>query len=120
VGAEPQVLSALPPNKLEVSTYSPPTSQTNGHKVGVGLLLAYSRNGQGEEVEVSDIIPAFSAAESNQFDVGDVVLSIDGISVRRMPLAEVKKLTIGEVGTTVQFIMRSHTEVSSFVAKPLS
>ena len=119
VRGEPQVLSALPPYKLEVSTYSPPTSQTNGQKVGVGLLLAYSRNGQGEEVEVSDIIPAFSAAESNQFDVGDVVLCIDGISVRRMPLAEVKKLTIGEVGTTVQFIMRSHTEVLSFVAKPL-
>ena len=87
-------------------------------KVGIGLLLGNSENGMGQDVQVCEIIPGLSAEESDQFDVGDVVLFIDGVLVRGMPLAEVKILTIGEVGTTVTLIMRSLTEVSSFVAQP--
>lgn len=64
-----------------------------------------------------EIIPGLSAAESNQFDVGDVVLYIDEVLVRSITLVEVKILTIGEVGTTVTLVMRSVTEVSSFVAQ---
>ena len=87
-------------------------------KVGIGLLLGNSENGMGQDVQVCEIIPGLSAEESDQFDVGDVVLFIDGVLVRGMPLADVKILTIGEVGTTVTLIMRSLTEVSSFVVQP--
>ena len=69
-------------------------------------------------MEVLEIVPGLSADESNQFDVGDVVLYIDGILVQHMPLAQVQQLTIGEVGTTVTLIMRSLAEVSPFVAQP--
>ena len=72
----------------------------------------------GLDVEVLEIIPGLSADESNQFDVGDVVLYVDGKLVQGMPLAQVKQLTIGEVGTTVTLIMRSLAEVSPFVSQP--
>jgi hypothetical protein len=74
----------------------------------------------GLDVEVLEIIPGLSADESNQFDVGDVVLYVDGKLVQGMPLAQVKQLTIGEVGTTVTLIMRSLAEVSPFALKTIT
>ena len=87
-------------------------------KVGIGLLLGSTGKGMGLDVEVLEIMPGLSADESNQFDVGDVVLYVDGKLVQGMPLAQVKQLTIGEVGTTVTLIMRSLAEVAPFVAQP--
>jgi len=91
-----------------------------GDKVGIGLLLGNTKNGEGQDVEVCEIIPGFSAEESNQFDVGDRVL-IDGIRVHQeagIPLKEVRRLTMGEVGEEVILIMRSVSEVSTFVDQP--
>ncbi len=68
---------------------------------------------QGNEVVVSEIVPSFAAAKSNQFDVGDIVLSIDNVLVSNIPLSEVKNLTIGRVGTEVNLMMRSPTEVDT-------
>ena len=93
--------------------YVPPPPPKSHDKWGIGLLLGNTQDGTGQDVEVCDIIPGFAAEHSDQFDVGDVVLFIDGILVRGMPLAEVKQLTIGEVGTEVTLIMRSFIEVSS-------
>jgi len=93
--------------------YVPPPPPRSHDKWGIGLLLGNTQDGTGQDVEVCEIIPGFAAEHSDQFDVGDVVLFIDGILVRGMPLAEVKQLTIGEVGTEVTLIMRSFIEVSS-------
>ena len=62
---------------------------------------------------VGEIVPGFAAADSNQFDVGDVVLSIDNVKVSCMPLADVKRLTIGRAGSKVTLIMHSPTEVNA-------
>ena len=62
---------------------------------------------------VGEIVPGFAAADSNQFDVGDVVLSIDNVKVSYMPLADVKRLTIGRAGSKVSLIMHSPTEVDT-------
>ena len=62
---------------------------------------------------VSEIVPSFAAAASNQFDVGDIVLSINNVRVSNVSLSEVKNLTIGQVGTEVNLIMRSPTEVDT-------
>ncbi len=62
---------------------------------------------------VGEIVPGFAAADSNQFDVGDVVLSIDNVKVSNMPLADVKRLTIGRAGSKVTLIMHSPTEVNA-------
>jgi len=64
-------------------------------------------------VVVGEIVPGFAAADSNQFDVGDVVLSIDNVKVSNMPLADVKRLTIGRAGSKVTLIMHSPTEVNA-------
>ena len=62
---------------------------------------------------VGEIVPGFAAADSNQFDVGDVVLSIDNVKVSYMLLADVKRLTIGRAGSKVSLIMHSPTEVDT-------
>ena len=62
---------------------------------------------------VSEIVPSFAAAESNQFHVGDIVLSINNVLVSNIPLSEVKNLTIGRVGTEVNLMLRSPTEVDT-------
>jgi hypothetical protein len=64
-------------------------------------------------VVVSEIVPSFAAAESNHFHVGDVVLSINNVLVSNIPLSEVKNLTIGRVGTEVNLMLRSPTEVDT-------
>jgi C-terminal processing protease CtpA/Prc len=68
---------------------------------------------QEHDVVVGEIVPGFAAADSNQFDVGDVVLSIDNVKVSNMPLADVKRLTIGRAGSKVTLIMHSPTEVNA-------
>ena len=68
---------------------------------------------QEHDVVVGEIVPGFAAADSNQFDVGDVVLSIDNVKVSCMPLADVKRLTIGRAGSKVSLIMHSPTEVDT-------
>jgi hypothetical protein len=47
---------------------------------------------QGMDVEVVNIVPGFAAFESNQFDIGDLVLTIDNTPVhlaRLSPLAAI-------------------------------
>jgi C-terminal processing protease CtpA/Prc len=68
---------------------------------------------QEHDVVVGEIVPGFAAADSNQFDVGDVVLSIDNVKVSYMLLADVKRLTIGRAGSKVSLIMHSPTEVDT-------
>ena len=62
---------------------------------------------------VSEIVPSFAAAASNQFHVGDIVLSINNVLVSNISLSEIKNLTIGRVGTEVHLMMRSPTEVDT-------
>lgn len=44
------------------------------HLLGVRCL-------QGPDIEVVNIVPGFAAYDSNQFDIGDLVLTIDNVPV---------------------------------------
>ena len=99
------------PSRPSRPQYEPPLRKSYNELVGVGLLLEKTSGGSGSDVEVVDIVPEFAAAESNQFDVTDIILSIDGVPVSGLPLQEIKNLTIGRPGTDVTFVMRSLIEV---------
>jgi len=88
--------------------------QKHAEDVWVHALSCHLTAFQQElDVVVAAIVPGFAAADSNQFDVGDIVLSIDNVLVSSIPLSEVKQLTIGKVGTQISLIMRSPTEVNT-------
>eukprot|EP00802_Teleaulax_amphioxeia_P007579 Tamp_07586.p1 GENE.Tamp_07586~~Tamp_07586.p1 ORF type:complete len:634 (+),score=75.41 Tamp_07586:51-1952(+) len=113
---EPQQMPQIeaPPQPEFVPQVRPARTEAPaiGDLVGIGLVLESTRDWSGQELDVvvAAIVPGFAAADSNQFDVGDIVLSIDNVLVSSIPLSEVKQLTIGKVGTQISLIMRSPTE----------
>jgi C-terminal processing protease CtpA/Prc len=54
---------------------------------------------------VERIVPGFAAESSGRFEVGDIVLAIDGQDVEAYSLVEIKSLTIGTEGTSVSLDM---------------
>jgi C-terminal processing protease CtpA/Prc len=70
-----------------------------GRGVGIGLNLA--RRDSGSTTFVESIVPGFAAENSGRFMVGDLVETIDGVSVREFTLDGLKELTIAAEGTTV-------------------
>lgn len=91
---------------------APMTMPARQDKVGIGLQLENTEDGRGQDVEIYSIVPGFAAADSQLFDVGDLVRQIDGRKVTGMSLPDIKNLTIGEPGTKITLIMRSLIEVS--------
>jgi len=99
----PMISSPMIVSPIAASSYLPESGARE--MVGVGLRLKTAHN--GHDVEVQDIVRGLAAAESNYFRVGDHIILIDGISVRGMPLSQVRSLVLGEAGSRVAFVMRS-------------
>ena len=101
----PMIASPMIASPIAASSYLPESGARAREMVGIGLRLGTAHNGQ--DVEVLDIVRGLAAAESNYFRVGDQIMLIDGISVRGMPLSQVRSLTLGEAGSRVILVMRS-------------
>ena len=62
-----------------------------------------------EEAFVKEVVVGGSASREGSAQVGDVILSVDGISVSGSDLGKMRNLILGEIGTfvTLQFMRRS-------------
>jgi C-terminal processing protease CtpA/Prc len=99
----PLIASPMIASPIAASSYLPESGARE--MVGIGLRLGIADNGR--DVEVLDIVRGLAAAESNYFRVGDRIILIDGISVRGMPLSQVRSLVLGDVGSRVALVMCS-------------
>ena len=85
------------------SEYQKLLDEQSGDAVGIGVLL--QEDSSGDYAAVVQVYPD-SAAESAGLQPGDLILEVDGSSVRGMELEEVSDALIGEKGTAVSLVYR--------------
>ncbi|MDH3845133.1 MAG: PDZ domain-containing protein [Myxococcales bacterium] len=78
---------------------------------GIHARLAYSEGGGLRVVDT----PPGGAASLAGLQTDDVILSINGESVREMPYAEIVERLLGPVGSSVQLEIFRKGEVKTFV-----
>ena len=81
------------------------TSQ--GSRVGLGLVLEQLDS----EIILRDLVPGLAAWNSGQLHPGDVMVSVDGLSVDGYDLDQIKTLTVGNVGSSCQVQVRRDGKV---------
>lgn len=85
------------------SEYQKLLDEQSGDAVGIGVLL--QEDSSGDYAAVVQVYPD-SPAESAGLQPGDLILEVDGSSVRGMELEEVSDALIGEKGTAVSLVYR--------------
>ena len=85
------------------SEYQKLLDEQSGDAVGIGVLL--QEDSSGDYAAVVQVYPD-SPAESAGLQPGDLILEVDGNSVRGMELEEVSDALIGEKGTAVSLAYR--------------
>ncbi len=85
------------------SEYQKLLDEQSGDAVGIGVLL--QEDSSGDYAAVVQVYPD-SPAESAGLQPGDLILEVDGNSVRGMELEEVSDALIGEKGTAVSLVYR--------------
>ena len=85
------------------SEYQKLLDEQSGDAVGIGVLL--QEDSSGDYAAVVQVYPD-SPAESAGLQRGDLILEVDGSSVRGMELEEVSDALIGEKGTAVSLVYR--------------
>ena len=85
------------------SEYQKLLDEQSGDAVGIGVLL--QEDSSGDYAAVVQVYPD-SPAESAGLQPGDLILEVDGSSVRGMELEEVSDALIGEKGTAVNLVYR--------------
>lgn len=85
------------------SEYQKLLDEQSGDAVGIGVLL--QEDSSGDYAAVVQVYPD-SPAESAGLQPGDLILEVDGSSVRGMELEEVSDVLIGEKGTAVSLVYR--------------
>lgn len=85
------------------SEYQKLLDEQSGDAVGIGVLL--QEDSSGDYAAVVQVYPD-SPAESAGLQPGDLILEVDGSSVRGMELEEVSDALIGEKGTAVSLAYR--------------
>ena len=85
------------------SEYQKLLDEQSGDTVGIGVLL--QEDSSGDYAAVVQVYPD-SPAESAGLQPGDLILEVDGSSVRGMELEEVSDALIGEKGTAVSLVYR--------------
>ncbi len=94
----------MDPRQFEVLT-----SQTSGELSGVGIRLQADE--QTGAITVVEPIPNSPAARAG-IQVGDRILSIDGVSTEGMTLEEASNLIRGEVGTRIVLRLQRQSEAA--------
>lgn len=85
------------------SEYQKLLDEQSGDAVGIGVLL--QEDSSGDYAAVVQVYPD-SPAESAGLQPGDLILEVDGSSVRGMELEEVSDALIGVKGTAVSLVYR--------------
>lgn len=78
-----------------------------GSRVGLGLVLEQLDS----EIILRDLVPGLAAWNSGQLHPGDVMVSVDGLSVDGYDLDQIKTLTVGNVGSSCQVQVRRDGKV---------
>lgn len=85
------------------SEYQKLLDEQSGDAVGIGVLL--QEDSSGDYAAVVQVYPD-SPAQSAGLQPGDLILQVDGSSVRGMELEEISDALIGEKGTAVSLVYR--------------
>ena len=113
-----QAPSSLPEDTPPPSGHSPATSpraaapkttatETGGLGIGVTAIMGTDRVQTG--LRVSKIVAGGAAAESGVIEIGDRLLSVDGVDVCALPLKELAEHHIrGEKGSSVDLTLSSN------------
>jgi C-terminal processing protease CtpA/Prc len=81
--------------------------------VGLGINVTVSADGSSA-ASIIDIVPGMSAALCGMINVGDEVLSIDGMSAYGKSTDELKSIISGKRGTRVQVAFRRGMDHSEY------
>jgi C-terminal processing protease CtpA/Prc len=72
-------------------------------KAGVGIRFGVDKD---MKVQIIDLFQGSPAQTSGQLDVGDILVSIDGVLVSGLSSQEINSLIVGPPGTTVTLEVR--------------
>jgi len=72
-------------------------------RAGVGIRFGVDKD---MKVQIIDLFQGSPAQTSGQLDVGDVLVSIDGVLVSGLSSQEINSLIVGPPGTTVTLEVR--------------
>ena len=85
-------------------------SHEMGSEVGLRLVRA---DRETEQYRVSEVVPGGAAAEAGSVEAGDVLLSVNGSSVRGLDAHAVEDLLRGPAGTQAVLMLQKHKNSSN-------
>ncbi len=88
--------------------YSELMESVTGEFSGIGVTITQNENG----ALIASVIKG-GPAEKAGINMGDIIMEVDGTSVKGMPVDEIKNLVVGEIGTEVKVkILRGSTQMN--------